>query len=177
MELVDTLEANGPLEEPYKTIVDSSVSLVGMVHYFWGGKSRVKGWDENWGEPRLVTSEGSGTTGQTLPFGLDCSGFVTWVYMQIDTDEDMYELIGEGTWNQWNKSTPIAWKDIRVGDLAFQYEYPGSSGNHVGICVGFLNGRPVFAHCSSAYDNVVVTTAGNVFKYARRPNALSAVGG
>ena len=86
----------------------------------------------------------------------------------------METLLGNGTWNQWDRSADIAYNDIRVGDVAFQNRYPTDQGNHIGICIGFLeNGEPVFAHCSSSYDNVVVTTRGTAFNYARRPNIFN----
>lgn len=60
--------------------------------------------------------------------------------------------------------------DVRIGDLAFINKYPGSDGNHVGICVGFLkNGEPLIAHCSATQNKVVVSTCGSEFKYFRRP--------
>ena len=118
---------------------------------------------------RTVTSEGSPNTGAVLPYGLDCSGYVTWAFMQLG-EEDMLTRIGEGTWAQWQNSQLIEWDELRAGDLVFQNAYPGSSGNHVAICIGKYRGRPVFAHCSSAHDNVVVTTAGSIFRYARRPS-------
>ena len=65
------------------------------------------------------------------------------------------------------------WSEIDIGDLVFQNEYPEADSNHVGVCVGFFTGRPVFAHCSSTEDTVVVTTAGGLFRYARRPAALT----
>ena len=53
----------------------------------------------------------------------------------------------------------------------FQNAYPTNKGNHIGICIGFDEaGAPVFAHCAAGFDNVVVTRAGDVFRYARRPN-------
>lgn len=59
---------------------------------------------------------------------------------------------------------------LRTGDLAFINKYPGSDGNHVGICVGFLkNGEPLIAHCSATQNKVVVSTCGSEFKYFRRP--------
>ena len=167
------LAANDYEDETSRVIAESAASLVGKVHYFWGGKSFVKGWDDRWGSLAPVESAGSPTTGETRPFGLDCSGYITWIFMQTDI-ENARALIGEGTYNQWMKSSPIEWSDIRIGDLVFRNEYPGASSNHVAVCIGFLNGRPVFAHCSSAQDNVVVTTAGNVFKSARRPNLTPA---
>ena len=166
------LASNDYKTEQQRIVAEAAVSLKGGVHYFWGGKSRAIGPDPRWGEPALVKSTGSKTTGEVRPFGLDCSGFVAWCFVQINDGRDLYDMTGEGTWNQWQKSTPIKWSEIEVGDLVFQNEYPGASYNHVGVCIGYFNGSPVFAHCSASEDNVVVTTAGTLFKYARRPAAL-----
>ena len=134
----------------------AACSIVGKVNYFWGGK-------------------GSESSGQVRPYGLDCSGFVSWAFIQLGYDfGEMETLLGNGTWNQWDRSADIAYNDIRVGDVAFMNRYPTDQGNHIGICIGFLeNGEPVFAHCSSSYDNVVVTTRGTAFNYARRLNIFN----
>lgn len=163
------LTANVYDDDSSRAIAEAAASLAGKVHYFWGGKSFCVGPDPEWGEPRTVTSQGSRETGTLRPFGLDCSGYVTWVYIQLDRP-GIAERIGNGTWAQWQNSAPIEWKEIKVGDLVFQNEYPGASSNHVAVCIGYYDGQPVFAHCSSAEDNVVVTTAGRVFRYARRPS-------
>lgn len=178
MELTDEQAKKALSENVYESpeqriVAEAAVSLKGRVSYFWGGKSRQVGWDDRWGEPALVESEGSGMSGTVSEFGLDCSGFVTWVFIQINDGRDQYGLIGDGTRSQWKKSMPIEWSDIKVGDLAFQNEYPEASSNHVGVCVGFYNGRPVFAHCASGSNTVVVTTAGELFKYARRPEIFN----
>lgn len=160
------LESNEYPSPEMRAVTESAVSLVGKVHYFWGGKYDGLGPDPAWGEPRIVTSEGSVNTGKELPWGLDCSGFVTWAFIQAGYTSSE---IGHGTWNQWFASDEISLLELRPGDLVFQNPYPGSSGNHVGICVGRLNGQPVAAHCSSAEDNVVVTYVSGIFNYARRP--------
>lgn len=149
-------------------IVSSAVSLAGRVHYFWGGKYYKLGEDPEWGTPKTVTSEGSSTTGTVRPYGLDCSGYVTWAYAQAGVSASE---IGDGTWAQWHSSNEIRFRELRPGDLVFQNSYPESRGNHVGLCIGFLDGAPVIAHCSAAYDNVVVTAGAEGFRYARRPNA------
>ncbi len=153
-------------------LVDAAMSLVGKVHYFWGGKSESVGWDDRWGTMSTVTSTGSKSTGSTRPFGLDCSGFVTWCFIQTGfTGREAIELVGNGTWNQWDRTKPIKWEELEVGDLVFQREYPTNKGNHVGICIGFdEDDEPLFAHCSSKLNSVVITHADNVFKFARRPN-------
>lgn len=62
--------------EAQRTLAESALMLVGKVNYFWGGKSYTVGWDDRWGKPAEVTSPGHSTSGTTIPYGLDCSGFV-----------------------------------------------------------------------------------------------------
>lgn len=170
-EIQAVLASNGELPEDVEKVISSGLSLVGKVNYFWGGKSSVVGWDDRWGEITEVTSKGSPSTGKLCPFGLDCSGFVTWCFIQMGySPKQADEIIGNGTWNQWDKSEEIRWSELRPGDFAFQNRYPTNKGNHIGIYIGFDDtGAPVFMHCSAQYDSVVVTPAGDVFRYARRP--------
>lgn len=172
-QLNEVLSSNTNLTPEQQTIVDSAVSLRGKIHYFWGGKSGASGWDEAWGELRTVESTGSDTSGKELPYGMDCSGYVAWCYVQLGYSlTEVENAFGIGTWYQWENSEPIAWRDVKVGDIAFMNKYPTNDGNHIGICVGFLDGKPVFAHCSSTLDTVVVSTAGDVFKYPRRTTLI-----
>lgn len=165
-EVSSVLEANEYPSDIERTAVTKAVSLLGRVSYFWGGKYNDLGECPEWGELRTVTSGGHSTSGSERPFGLDCSGFVTWAYVQAGVFPGE---IGEGTWNQWMLSGEIDKKELRPGDLGFTNKYPGSSGNHIGVCIGYFKGRPVFIHCSSTYDTVVVTYSDGVFNYFRRP--------
>jgi len=173
-ELNSALSQNPDLPEDVQTVVDSAVSLVGKVHYFWGGKSKSFGWDDHWGKFTKVTSEGSSTTGTYRPFGLDCSGYVTWCFIQTGYDwEQAVNLVGNGTVNQWERSQEIPWDSLQAGDFAFQHKPGDPEGNHIGICIGFdQQGEPLFAHCAAGENNVVVTHADDVFRYARRPNVF-----
>ena len=65
------------LDPERRAVVETACQLVGKVNYFWGGKSRVLGWDERWGQIKKVTASGSSTSGTYRPFGLDCSGCAT----------------------------------------------------------------------------------------------------
>lgn len=55
------------LDQARKEAVETALSLVGKVGYFWGGKSLVIGWDSRWGTLREVTAAGSSTTGTWRP--------------------------------------------------------------------------------------------------------------
>ena len=140
------------LSEARREVVLTAYQLLGRVHYFWGGKSLVIGWDSRWGMPMEVTAEGSSTTGTVRPFGLDCSGMVDWVFYNQSGGQYVIGH-GGGATAQHSYCTPIAWSDAQPGDLAF---YPGDS--HVGIVCGFDSGGNIMIiHCASGANNVVVT--------------------
>ena len=135
-----------------EAVVRTACSLVGKVNYFWGGKSLVIGWDARWGELRLVTAAGSSTTGTYRPYGLDCSGFVDWVFYNQSGGSYMIGH-GGGAAMQHSYCTDISWQDAQPGDLVF---YPDNS--HVGIVGGVdEDGNILIVHCASGYNNVVVT--------------------
>lgn len=147
-----------------KSVVKKACSLVGKVTYFWGGKSSAIGWDSEWGKMKLVTSEGSRTTGCMRPFGLDCSGFVTWAFHNAGFSES---AIGHGASTQASKGTRISWSSAQPGDLAV---YDDKS--HIGIVAGKdSSGNTLVIHCSSGSNNVVITTGG--FGFVVRPNCYS----
>lgn len=135
-----------------EAVVRTACSLVGKVNYFWGGKSLVIGWDARWGELRQVTAAGSSTTGTYRPYGLDCSGFVDWVF--YNQSGGSYVIgHGGGATMQHSHCTNISWADAQPGDLVF---YPDNS--HVGIVGGRdANGELLIIHCASGYNNVVIT--------------------
>lgn len=170
-EIAAVLAANTDVGEREQAVIDAALTLVGKLHYFWGGKSSAIGWDDRWGEPTLVTSTGSASYGTERPYGMDCSGFVSWCFIQLGMSPVEVETeVGNGTWNQWDKTSDIPWKELRPGDFVFQRRYPSNEGNHIGICIGYLDGDPVFVHLAAGFDNVVVTRAGDVFTVSRRPS-------
>lgn len=71
------------ISEERRQVVLTAYQLFGKVNYFWGGKSLVLGWDSRWGSPREVWAAGSPSTGTVRPYGLDCSGFVDWVFYNV----------------------------------------------------------------------------------------------
>lgn len=144
-----------------KAVIKAACSLVGKVNYFWGGKSAAIGWDSEWGKLKLVTAEGSRSSGSMRPFGLDCSGFVTWSFINSGFNAS---AIGHGTQSQVAKGTRITLSSAKPGDLAFYNDV-----SHVGIVAGKdTSGNVLVIHCSSSANNVVITTGG--FGFAVRPN-------
>ena len=135
-----------------RAVVETACKLVGKVNYFWGGKSRVIGWDSRWGTIQKVWADGSSTTGTYRPYGLDCSGFVDWVFYNIS--DGAYTIgHGGGAHAQHTYCTAITWAEAQPGDLVF---YPEDT--HVGIVGGWdEDGNIQIIHCASGQNNVVIT--------------------
>lgn len=112
-----------------KHILTTALSLVGKVPYFWGGKS-APGWNDAWNTPRLVTSAGSPTTGTIRPYGLDCSGFTTWVFNTAVGVE-----IGAGCNGQYPNTYGVSAAELLPGDLGFLADDDGWG--HVLIFAGY----------------------------------------
>lgn len=149
-ELLASLPAD--LSAERREIIETACQLVGKVNYFWGGKSLVLGWDSRWGTTMLVTAAGSSTTGTYRPYGMDCSGYVDWVFYNATGGEYIIGH-GGGASAQHTYCTTIAWDEALPGDLVF---YPEDS--HVGIVGGRdESGNLLIIHCASGYNNVVIS--------------------
>ena len=130
--------------------------------YFWGGKSSAIGWDSRWGTPKKVTAAGSNTTGMTIPYGLDCSGFVDWVF---NNTFDVMVGHGGGAGSQYSYCRKVSWAEAQPGDLVF---YPDLG--HVGIVAGYDGeGNVLIVHCSL---NGVVVTGRVGFALVGRPEVF-----
>lgn len=128
------------------------------IEYFWGGKHPYLGKNSNWGKLRKITSKGSNSykINTYHPYGLDCSGYVYWVYMQIIKDKKHIDkILGDGTVNQARilNNTGIylgegqkTLNNLKIGDIGF---YNKAGGRHIGIYLGIdkKNNRAVFIHC------------------------------
>ena len=135
-----------------REVLKAACSLVGKVNYFWGGKSLTLGWDSRWGTTMKVTAEGSSTTGTYRPYGLDCSGFVDWVFYNA-TDGSYVIGHGGGAATQHAYCTDISWNEAIPGDLVFY-----DDDEHIGIVGGWdENGDLLIIHCANGYNNVVIT--------------------
>lgn len=149
-EILDSLPDD--LSEERRQVILTAYQLLGKVNYFWGGKSLVLGWDSRWGTPKEVWAAGSSSTGTVRPYGLDCSGFVDWVFYNISGGSYVIGH-GGGAHMQHTYCDPITWAEAIPGDLVF---YPEDT--HVGIVCGFDSaGNVQIIHCASGANNVVVT--------------------
>lgn len=133
-----------------KHIITTALSLVGKVPYFWGGKS-APGWNDAWNTPRLVTSAGSPTTGTIRPFGLDCSGFTTWVFNTAVGVE-----IGAGCNGQYPNTYGVSAAELLPGDLGFLADDDGWG--HVLIFAGYdAEGTRMWVHSSGGIGVILNT--------------------
>ena len=159
--ILDGLPAD--LDAGRKSVVLTAYSLVGKVGYFWGGKSYVKGWDNRWGTPTRVTAAGSESTGTIRPYGLDCSGYVGWVfYNALD-----YRCT-QGAASQYREwCTKIGWEQLQPGDLVFYADL-----SHVGIVVQNAGGILTIAQYGDAGVGIVTQAGqnGGKFRLAGRPS-------
>jgi cell wall-associated NlpC family hydrolase len=150
LDVLDSLPDD--LSAERRAVVETACQLVGKVNYFWGGKSLVLGWDSRWGTLQQVWASGSPTTGTYRPYGLDCSGFVDWVFYNMSGGSYIIGH-GGGAHAQHTYCSNITWSEALPGDLVF---YPDDE--HVGIVVGRdESGNLLAVHCSSGHNNVVIT--------------------
>ena len=151
-----------------RAVVETACELVGKVTYFWGGKSLVIGWDNRWGIVTKVTAPDSPTTGTYRPYGLDCSGFVDWIFYNA-TDGAYYPGRGGGTNSQLAYSTQISWAEAQPGDLVFY-----SDVSHVGIVGGKdADGNFLIIHCTSGSINGTTITGAGGFGIVARPTCFT----
>lgn len=162
------LHRGAPKEPLPEKMAELALSQVGKVTYFWGGKSERLGPDPRWGMLTRVTSEGSDTTGTLLPYGLDCSGLVSWAAVNATGMRAAYDTVGEGVRSQYANCAVIPWGDALPGDLCF---FPDLS--HVGIVVGkTTEGTLRVVHSSKTYGGVVLSEDAALigFTSVGRPN-------
>ena len=115
-------------------------------------KALVIGWDSRWGQLTKVWADGNSTTDTYRPYGLDCSGFVDWVFYNVTGGEYVIGH-GGGAHMQHTCCTPISWNEAQPGDLVF---YPDDE--HVGIVGGRdESGNMLIIHCAFSQNNVVIT--------------------
>lgn len=137
-------------------IIEVSTSLVGQVPYQWGGKSSMAGYDTSWFSFDLTTGEQK---------GLDCSGYVQWVYRSAGCPEVIWQdLLSTSSILETQES--ISEAELEVGDLGLLNG--GESINHVGIYLG----EGYWIHCNSSANTVSIDKT-TMFTIFRKVNNIS----
>lgn len=142
-------ELNSAYTEEQRSVIRAAISLYGRVPYQWGGKAHHAGYDNTW-----WTFDESGEQK-----GLDCSGYVQWVYMTAGYDPEITEAMLSTTTIIQNFED-ITENQLEPGDFGL-LNY-GEVTNHVGIYIG----DGYFIHCSSGANTVTIDKF--PFRYFKR---------
>lgn len=114
-----------------------------------------------------MTAAGSPSTGTYRPYGLDCSGFVDWVFYNA-TGGSYVIGQGGGVKSQRASCDMISWHEALPGDLVFY-----ADNSHIGIVSGRdADGKLQIIQCASGANNVVITGVGK-FAAVGRPRCFA----
>ena len=152
---MDSLPAD--LSQTRRDIIYFALNSVGKVPYYWGGKASYPGYEgNNFGA--LVSSD---EQGRVLK-GLDCSGWISWVYWSVTGER----LAGESTSSLILCGEKISRSKLQPGDIVVR---TGTSA-HVVMFLGWsADGRMNVIHESSAsVNNVTIKTMDAAWPYYRK---------
>lgn len=136
---------SGEGNEYRKKVIRYALESVGRVPYYWGGKPSGKGY----GDGRFAVTAEPDSEGRTTR-GLDCSGWISWVYWSATEERLPYE----GTDGLCSLGSPVDFSDLRPGDLAIRT----GEDSHAVIYLGrTADGRMLCVHESSYAGTVSVT--------------------
>ena len=169
-EIMDKILSQYPdLSEDRINLINTALSVVGRVPYFWGGghhQNLEPGIDLAWGvEQRVISADGysSQPLGSYQLYGLDCSGFTRWAILTSTGSDTMYY----GAEGQRTHCSSVSQSNLKPGDFANT-----SDDGHVGIYLYTENGKMYFVHCSPSVDGVGINAPGYFTKFYT-PNGIS----
>lgn len=144
------------LSRKRREIIQFALSSVGKVPYYWGGKPSRAGYEGNY----FGTPINPDTKGRILK-GLDCSGWINWVYWSVTGDR----LAGESTSSLALCGRRIKRSELKPGDIILKT----GTGAHVVMFLGWApNGQMEVIHESSgSVNNVTVKTMDADWPYYR----------
>lgn len=144
------------VSEERRNIIKFALSSVGKVPYYWGGKASHPGYEGN-AFGALVSSD---TEGRIFK-GLDCSGWVSWVYWSVTGSR----LDGESTSSLALCGRAISREELQPGDIILKT----GTGAHVVMFLNWAeNGQMQVIHESStAVNNVTIKTMAADWPYYR----------
>ncbi len=102
----------GPgLSEERRQIIYCALTSVGKIPYYWGGKPSARGYEGN-GFGTVVSPDVDGRFFK----GLDCSGWISWVYWSATGNR----LAGESTSRMISCGTGITKEELQPGDICIR---------------------------------------------------------
>ncbi len=144
--------------EERKEIVQYALNSVGKIPYYWGGKASSPGYEKN----SFGTITGSPDYKGRILRGLDCSGWVQWVYWSalgksLGGASSTSSLIGSGV--------KINRADLQPGDIIVRV----GADSHVVMFLEWVgNGNMIAIHENSSSNNVSVEEVTANYPYYRR---------
>lgn len=144
------------ISETRKELLRFALNSVGKVPYYWGGKPSAKNYDGN----HFGTLMPPDVDGRTLK-GLDCSGWISWVYWSVTGNHLPYE----GTSGLAALGKRISREDLQPGDILIRT----GEDSHVVMFLGWTaDGRIRCVHeTSGSINNVTVGTRNAGWPYYR----------
>ena len=145
------------LSDERKAVIKFALSSVGKIPYYWGGKASAVSYEKN-GFGRVVEADYKGRVLR----GLDCSGWVQWVYWSAIGDRlngasSTATLIGEGQ--------KIKRSELQPGDIVVRV----GADSHVVMFLQWAgNGNMIVIHENSGSNNVSVSEVTANYPYYRK---------
>ncbi|MGI6081210.1 MAG: NlpC/P60 family protein [Candidatus Avilachnospira sp.] len=145
------------ISQQRKDIVNFALHSVGKVPYYWGGKPSDSGYEAN-SFGMLMSPD---TRGRVLR-GLDCSGWINWVYWSVLGNP----LPGESTGTLIGCGERIQRSELRPGDIMVRI---GADAHVVMFIEWAENGNMVVVHeTGGAINNVTVSEMSADWPYYRK---------
>ena len=141
--------------EARKDIIRFALQSVGKIPYYWGGKANTKNYSgNNFGSVTIPDHRGR------ILKGLDCSGWVNWVYWSVTGNHLGYE----GTEGLKALGRQVERKNLKPGDIVV---ITGST-PHVIMFLGWAeNGQIRCIHETGSVNNVTVGVMNANWPYYR----------
>ena len=151
----EMIESIGDVSAARQSILDFAMQSVGKIPYYWGGKPKSPDYvGNNFGAPCSPDYKGRARV------GLDCSGFVSWVYWSVMGVRP--PGMSTGTFSSSLGLQRISANQLKPGDIGLE-AVPGAKSNHIGIFAGYNDaGQMMWIHCSGSKGSTYNST--NCFK-------------
>lgn len=157
-EVDNYMELAGPeLSEERRQILYCALTSVGKIPYYWGGKPSARGYEGN-GFGTVVSPDVDGRFFK----GLDCSGWISWVYWTATGNR----LAGESTSRLISCGTGITKEELQPGDICIRQGEMA----HVVFFLGWTQDGQMLCiqETSGNINNVEVGIAAPDWPYYRR---------
>lgn len=144
------------ISQTRRDIIEFALHSVGKIPYYWGGKPYAARYERN-GFGTLIQPD---TKGRVLR-GLDCSGWINWVYWSVQGQR----LAGESTATLIGCGRRISRSDLQPGDIMVR---TGPDAHVVMFLAWAANGRMIVVHESAGTtNNVTVSEISSDWPYYR----------